>query len=57
MYYHYKTSTPNTPPDEKTRKNISLQNTTSGAGEQYLLLRRKAKVCVKVQGVCLFTDT
>ena len=37
----------NYPPDERTRRNISTQNTKSGAGEQFLLLGRDAKVRVK----------
>ena len=44
----------NTPP-EKEYGNTSFKNTTSGAGEQFLLLDFKAKACTKG---CLFvTDT
>ena len=38
-----------TPPREKTHGNISLKNTTSGEGEQFMLLDCGIRACV--QGV------
>ena len=43
LSYHTGVCAKNTPPDEKTCGNISLQNTKSGAGEQFLLLCCGAK--------------
>ena len=37
----------NTPPEKRTLGKMSLKNTTSGAGEQFLLLACKAKARVK----------
>ena len=43
----------NTPPDKNNLGSVSLKNTTSGGGEQLLLLFRKAKA--RSKGVFLFT--
>ena len=36
-----------TPPEKKTCEHISLENTQSGAGEQFLLLDCRARACAK----------
>ena len=38
---------PNTPPERRTRRNTSFQNTKSGAGEQFLLQDCRAKADTK----------
>ena len=43
------------PPEKKTGWNISLDNTTSGARSQFLLLGRMAKA--QLQGTSFFTGT
>ena len=45
----------NTPPEKKTLGEISLKNSESGAGEEFLLLLCRGKG--RVKGVFLFTDT
>ena len=45
------------PPNKKTHGNISLENTKSGAGEQFLLLDCRLRVCVNLNRVLLSTGT